>query len=132
MEHTKRPLAIKSEDEEELSTPTSHEGITRICKCSRYGFVDSDGRQVTPFVYSWASDFCEGRAIVSNNNKYGAIDNCGRKVIPVIYKSLEFDIETGLFTASNDSYHYIINYEGDIIRRTKLENMEALEANIEI
>jgi hypothetical protein len=132
LEHTKCPLAIKSEDEEELSTPTSREGITRICKCSRYGFVDSDGRQVTPFVYAWASDFCEGRAIVSNNNKYGAIDNCGRKVIPVIYNSLEFDINTGLFTATLKQYSYLINYEGEIIHRTKLENREAIEANIEI
>lgn len=115
-EHIKQPL-VANTDEEFMCAPVACEGITRRCKCGRYGFVDSDGHQITPFVYSWASDFCEGRAIVSSNKKFGAIDNCGRKVIPVIYKSLEFDVETGIFTATSDKYTYTINYEGEVLRR---------------
>jgi hypothetical protein len=57
----------------------------------------------------------------------GAIDSLGRKVIPVIYNSLEFDIETGFFTATRGSYSYLINYEGEIIRRTKEVEAEKME-----
>lgn len=115
-EHIKQPLVARAEEEFSCA-PIACEGITRRCKCGRYGFVDSDGHQITPFIYSWASDFCEGRAIVSCNKKFGAIDNCGRKVIPVIYKSLEFDVERGIFTATSDKYTYTINYEGEVLRR---------------
>ena len=64
----------------------------------------------------------EGGVIVAKNGKMGAINSDGKKVIPVIYKTLEFDIETGIFTATNDKYHYIIDYEGKIIRRAKIES----------
>ncbi len=112
---------ILGDDVAEYNTPKFHEGIKRLCRGGRYGFIDYEGNQVTPYIYSWASDFYEGRAVVSNNNKYGAIDNQGKKVIPVIYHTLEFDIKTGLFTATMKPYHYIIDYNGKIIRRTKIE-----------
>jgi hypothetical protein len=92
--------------------------LTARCRCGS----GRPGRPITPFEYSWVSDFAEGRAIVAKNGKMGAINSDGKKVIPVIYKTLEFDIETGIFTATNDKYHYIIDYEGKIIRRTKIES----------
>lgn len=99
---------------------TTREGITRRCKGGRYGFVDSDGLQITPFVYSWASDFCEGRAIVARNGKMGVIDNNGRKVVHQIYDTIEFDIESGIFTATRKQYRYLIDYEGKIIQRSEI------------
>ena len=111
-------LMQDTEAEYIASTPKSV-GITRVCRAHKYGFVDCDGRQITPFIYSWASNFYEGRAIVARNGKMGAIDSYGRKVIPVIYSTLKFDVETGFFTATRGEYSYLINYEGDIIRRTK-------------
>lgn len=111
----------------EYGTPSSeNKGIRSLCKGHRYGFVDSDGRQITPFIYSTPSSFCEGRAIVSKNGKMGAIDCSGKKVIPVIYKSLEFDIETGFFTATRECYRYLLNYEGEILKRTKIEGYDSL------
>ena len=64
---------------------------------------------------------------MSKNNKFGAIDNQGKKVIPVIYHSLEFDVKTGYFTATMDSYNYLIDYDGNTIRRTKIEKDEQSE-----
>jgi hypothetical protein len=95
-EECKKPL-IFNEDGIEYNIPRFHEGIKRLCRCGRYGFIDSDGKQVTPYIYSWANDFHEGRAVVSKNNKFGAIDNEGRKVIPVIYQTLEYDIKDCTF-----------------------------------
>ena len=108
-------------DEGYSATPRQRKGITALRKGSRYAFIDEDGVPITRFVYSWVGDFCEGRAIVTKGNKMGAINSEGRKVIPVIYNTLEFDVETGIFTATNDKYRYFLDYEGVRICRTKLE-----------
>lgn len=119
----KKPLVL-SDDVAEYKIPRFHEGIKCMCCGGRYGYVDYDGHQVTPYIYSSASDFQEGRAIVGKNNKLGAIDNQGNKVIPVIYRTLEFDVKTGLFHATMGIYRYLIDYDGKTIRRTKLEEDE--------
>ena len=116
----------------EYITPNSKsDSISRMRRGLKYGFVDGGGHQITPFIYSWASDFCEGRAVVAKNGKMGAIDSNGNKVIPVIYNTLKFDIETGFFTATRGTYHYLINYEGEIIRRSKIEEEEHYETATE-
>lgn len=93
----------------------AHEGITRLCKGGRYGFVDSDKTMITRYVYSWASDFMEGRAIVANGRKMGVIDERGKKIIHSIYDNIEFDVETGIFTATKEGRHYLIDYNGNLI-----------------
>lgn len=125
-------LSVQDCEGEYRAKPTKHNGITRLCKGHRYGFVDSDGRQITPYIYSWASDFCEGRAIVAKNNKMGVINSEGRKVISVIYKHIEFDIETGIFTATNDRFRYLFDYDGDLIKRTVLaeENQNGVNVGV--
>lgn len=122
----------KDTESEYIATTSKGNGITRLCRGRKYGFVDSDGELIVPFIYSWVSDFCEGRAIVTKNSKMGAIDGSGNKIIPVIYKSLAFDIETGTFTASRGDYNYLLDYEGKIIRRTKIEQEQHLEATVEV
>ncbi len=114
------PMMAHDCEAEYIAKPTRYDGTTRLCWGHRYGFVDCDGRQITPFIYSWASEFKEGRAVVAKGSKMGAIDENGRSVIPIIYKSVEFDIETGFLHATNEVYHYLIDYEGRIIRRTKV------------
>ena len=113
---TKKSL-VQQDDYQHESAPKSCCGITRICKGGNYGFVGSDGVQITPFVYSWASDFCEGRAIVAKGCKVGVIDCSGAKVIHSIYEKIDFDIETGWFSAIRGGYRYLISYDGDIICR---------------
>lgn len=116
---TKAPLFVREEEND--TKPKECEGITRRFKCGRYGFVDSDGRLITPYKYTWATDFHEGRAIVSRNNKYGVIDNRGRCVIPTIYKTLNFDINTGLFHATMGNIVYTMDYNGKTNSHKKFE-----------
>lgn len=115
---------------EYTSFSTKYDKITLLRRGDRYGFVDCDGRQITPFIYSWASEFEEGRAVVARNGKMGAIDSNGNSVIPIIYKSVEFDVETALFHATNAHYHYLLDYEGKIIRRTRIEEEEYADTAI--
>ena len=118
---TKASLFVKEEEEEDDTTPREYEGITRRYKCGRYGFMNSDGKLITLYKYAWATDFHEGRAIVSCNNKFGVINNKGRCVIPTIYKTLNFDINTGLFHATMGNTKYIMDYNGEIKSHEKFE-----------
>lgn len=117
----RKPLYAEEQTDKEPK-PVSYEGITRLCRGNRYGFKFYDGSLIAPFIYTWASDFSEGRAVVGRNGKMGAINNRGEKVIPVIYKKLSFDIKSGTFTAFSDKYRYLIDYDGKIIRRTAIDN----------
>ena len=109
------------EDIEEEVIEREYEGIRRVCHRNRYGFVDSDGRSVTPFIYTYASHFSEGRAIVCRGNKMGAISNNGEIVVPIIYKSLRFDTSTGNFYAEDEQRRYTLNYQGKILHRENFE-----------
>ena len=122
---------VQDTEAEYVATSSKSDGLTRVCRGHKYGFVDGDGVTIAPFIYSWASDFCEGRAIVARNGKMGAIDSYGNKVIPVMYNNLKFDIETGTFTASRGTYSYLLDYEGKIIRRSKIEDYERYEIGTE-
>ncbi len=117
-EASKLSLSAPTENEERRKS-YFHGGVIRVFRCGRYGFLDRDGRQITKFIYTWASEFCEGRAIVARNNKMGAIDGYGKKVIHVTYDSLKFDVEQGLFYATQGKYRYIINYDGKIICKSE-------------
>lgn len=122
---TKQPFMLAQDCEAEYkTTQPKYRGITRLRKGHRYGFVDSDGEKITDYLYTQASDFCEGRAIVTHHNKVGVINCNGKKVINASYRSIEFDIETGLFSATNDTHHNIINYNGKILKSTKLDEKE--------
>ena len=125
---TLHPLIASDCEADYTATPTKRNIISRVCKGCRYGFIDSDGAPITPFEYSWASDFEEGRAIVAKNGKMGVINSNGKKVIPANYDHIEFDIDAGFFTATKDGYRYLKNYEGETIRRTKIEE----NANAEV
>lgn len=120
----RHPL-LSANTEEKQEKQRYRDAVQRHIRGGHYGFVDSDGYQVTPFIYTWASEFCEGRAIVSRNHKMGAINLDGKKVIPIIYKSLEFDISTGYFTATMGKYHYLLDYEGKLMRRWVEDEQEA-------
>ena len=119
---TKQPFMLAQDYEAEYkTTQPRYRGITRLRKGHRYGFVDSDGEKITDYLYTQASDFCEGRAIVTHHNKVGVINCNGKKVINASYRSIEFDIETGLFSAIDDTHHSIISYNGKVIQSTKLK-----------
>lgn len=121
----KKPL-ILNDNCAEYNIPRFHEGIKCQSSCGRYGYIDYEGKQVTPYIFSSASDFQEGRAVVGKNKKFGAINNQGKRVIPIIYHTLEFDVKTGLFSATLGQYSYLIDYDGRTIRRTKIEEEEPI------
>ena len=75
-----RPVVYGYDDIDCLS-----EGLARIERDGKYGFIDNTGQVVIPPKYDLAWDFSEGLARVSQNGKYGFIDNTGKVVIPLNY-----------------------------------------------
>ena len=51
---------------------------------SRYGYLNLQNEIVIPFEYSYAEDFYNGYAIVSNNGKTGVIDKDNNIVVPMM------------------------------------------------
>lgn len=78
------------------------------------GFVDERGDMVIDSIYAAATDFTEGRAIVTlRSGKKGVINRKGEYVIPPLYDDIEFDIESGESEASCDGITTTFDYYGN-------------------
>lgn len=62
-----------------------HNGVAKVSKKGKYGFINQYGEVVIPFDYDWADGFQEGAARVSKGKKFGAIDKKGQTIIPIQY-----------------------------------------------
>ncbi len=47
------------------------DGLARVDKDMKYGFIDTRGREVIPLEYDYAENFSEGLAKVVRNDKWG-------------------------------------------------------------
>lgn len=63
------------------------EGLVVAEKAGKFGFADSSGKVVIPFLYDWACTFKNGMAWVQKGDRYGFIDKKGKVVIPIQYGS---------------------------------------------
>lgn len=89
-----------------------HEGLRRICRGDRYGFIDESGGIAIPIHYLWADDFREGRAVVETECGLGLIDTSGREVIPAIYDDICYDVVSGESTIRLDGQSAVFSYDG--------------------
>jgi hypothetical protein len=85
----------ETEGEIEVTEPgfKFSEGCVRLKKNDKYGFADTNGKIIAPFIFDEADDFSEGLAevgIISPNNqadiRSGYIDISGAYVIPLKYQ----------------------------------------------
>jgi WG containing repeat len=58
------------------------EGMIAVSKADKYGFCDSAGKEVIPFIYDGPAEFNEGVAAVKKEGKYGFIDKTGKELFP--------------------------------------------------
>jgi WG containing repeat len=61
---------------------TCSEGMVRVERQNKVGFMDQTGRQVIPPRYDGAGPFSEGLAAVKLGDTYGYLDRSGKMVIP--------------------------------------------------
>ncbi len=124
----------KTDDNSEfyLSINSFHDGLARIQKDTkngiRYGFINTDGDEIIPLIYTFASDFSDGLAIVEKNKgvsssregrKCGAINTQGLTVIPFDYDYIS-DFHEDLAVIRKETpyglkYGYINKYGKEVI-----------------
>ena len=104
-----RPVVYGYDDIDCLS-----EGLARIERDGKYGFIDNTGQVVIPPKYDLAWDFSEGLARVSQNGKYGFIDKTGKVVIPLKYDKADsfYNGVAGVLDHSTGEAFYI-NRQGE-------------------
>ena len=94
-------------------------------EAKRYGYIDSQGRNVIAAKFAWALDFCGGLAVVNvggewknfiiNGGKWGYIDKSGTYVVSPMFdyatnfsQGLAAVKQDGLFGYIDPSGHYVI------------------------
>ena len=90
------------------------DGLAKVKRDGKYGFIDQTGKVVIPLNYDWAWWFSEGLASVKRNGKWGFIDNTGKVVIPLNYDDTWYFTE-GLAAVKQNGKYGFINQTGQII-----------------
>ncbi len=62
------------------------EGLVRVSKNNKAGFLDHEGNAVVPCIYDSVYDFSEGFAAVCKDDLWGYIDHEGKELTPCIYE----------------------------------------------
>ena len=104
-----RPVVYGYDDIDCLS-----DGLARIERNGKYGFIDKAGKVVIPLNYDDTWYFTEGLAAVKQNGKYGFIDNTGKVVIPLKYDKADsfYNGVAGVLDRSTGEAFYI-NRQGE-------------------
>lgn len=103
------------------------EGLCRVRKDKKYGFIDKKGKEIIPCRfeggrYSWefgVGHFSEGmawfmQAETDGNNKYGFINRKGDVVIPANYESVE-NFSEGLAQFEKNNKYGFLDKKGDVV-----------------
>lgn len=83
------------------------DGLAKVCKGDKYGFIDKAGRIVINIEYDAARDFSEGLVAVAKNGKWGFIDKTGRTVINFEYNFAESFSDGLAAIQKNGKWSYI-------------------------
>jgi hypothetical protein len=118
------PIAYKNR----ITNPRFHqpeddcsEGLIRICKGLKYGYIDQGNRLVIPSHYDWASRFNCRIAAVCKNNRYGFINASGDVVLPFNFSGAK-QFGNGLAPVKIGDYWGFINPEGEIVIPARFES----------
>jgi hypothetical protein len=97
---------VVSIEYEEVSEASNY--IIGVKKAGKWGFVDTAGQVVTPFVYDWIEhgfswvDYENGYIRVHQGRKIGLINKRGKEVVPCEYDAI-MGYANGAFTVKKDN-----------------------------
>jgi hypothetical protein len=90
------------------------DGIARVCKNDKYGFIDKKGKEMIPCVYEDVKRVSEGLIGVKKDGKYGFVDKKGQVIIPFEYEDVTIFSE-GLSAVEKDGKYGYINKKGETV-----------------
>lgn len=106
-----RELAEATKNYDELYN--FHEGLAKVCKNSKYGFIDKQGHEIIPCIYDKAEDFKLGVSVVVKGERTGAINQSGDMVIPCKYDYIHSFGKDSLAVAFLDEKSGFIDLKGN-------------------
>lgn len=65
-----------------LTEPEFSDGLVRVKKNEKYGFINEKGEDIIPCIFDQAYPFSEGYSCVKSNNRWGYINKNGVAIIP--------------------------------------------------
>lgn len=92
-----------------------HEGLARVCKDKKYGFIDKLGNEIISCKYDDAEDYDKGISVVTLGDKKGAINQQGDMVIPCKYDNINLCKDDSLAAAFINETSGFIDLEGNIV-----------------
>ena len=101
-----------------------HEGLARVKKEDKMGFIDMTGKMVIPYQWRIAGDFSEGLAMVKDDYGEYFIDRTGDIVIncPSDYSLGGDSFHEGLVVVERDGKHGYMDKRGNIVIPCKWES----------
>ena len=95
----------------------------RVKKNGNWGFVNSLGKEITPFIYTNLRDFYQGRAgVCSDEGLWGFVDVDGKEIIKCQFQAVE-DFCEGLCKVENDNLWGFIDRKGNIVISCQYEDI---------
>lgn len=90
-------------------------GYYRLKRNGKYGIIDSQLNNVTPFKYDYIWSFHENNlCMVEIDDKYGYINAKGKEQVAVKYDNIE-SFENGLAVAKLGEFYGIINEQDEVV-----------------
>ncbi len=105
-----------------------HEGLTRVNRHGKFGFVDRLGRLRIANRYEGAGDFHEGLAPVRLLGRWGFIDKSDQIVIQPAYDTQPY-MDQGVAVVSRNNRVGIIGREGQVLLDLRYDSIRRMDAS---
>lgn len=92
-----------------------HEGLARVCKDEKFGFIDKLGNEIISCKYDDAEDYDKGISVVTLGDKKGAINQQGNMVIPCKYDDIILCKDDSLAAVFVNETSGFIDLEGNVV-----------------
>lgn len=92
-----------------------HEGLARVYKDKKYGFIDKLGHEIISCKYDDAEDYDKGISVVTLGDKKGAINRQGDMVIPCKYDNINLCKDDSLAAAFINETSGFIDLDGNVV-----------------
>ena len=95
-----------------------HEEFAAVKLNNKWGFIDKEGKEITPIKYDNVTRFGKNMAHVELNQKHGFINTDGKKIIPLKYSNVTSFFEGIEYVQINEKYGFI-DKTGNLIIENK-------------
>lgn len=96
-------------------------GFAAVQNGEKWGFINTEGKEIVPCIYELVSSFSDGMACVCKNGKWGYVNTNGELAVPCVYESAK-DFSEGLASVSKNGKEGFINKKGEVAIPFKYED----------